>query len=74
MYIKRTIKFLLHKRKPGETNNLAIRMRVTLSGQRPIDFPIGHNIDLSHWDMSDFASTYATVDLKELLVELKKQV
>jgi len=53
MYIKRTIKFLLHKRKPGETNNLAIRMRVTLSGQRPIDFPIGHNIDLSHWDMEE---------------------
>lgn len=51
MYIKRTIKFLLHKRKTGETNNLAIRMRVTLSGERPIDFPIGHTIDLAHWDM-----------------------
>ncbi|GHT09010.1 integrase [Bacteroidia bacterium] len=50
MYIKRSIKFLLHKRKPGETNNLAIRMRVTLSGERPIDFPIGHNIDLEYWD------------------------
>jgi len=51
MYIKRTIKFLLHKRKTGETNNLAIRMRVTLSGESPLDFPIGHTVDLEHWDM-----------------------
>jgi hypothetical protein len=51
MYIKRTIKFLLHKRKQGETSNLAIRMRVTLSGEHPLDFPIGHTIDLGHWDM-----------------------
>jgi len=50
MYIKRNIKFLLHKRKPGDTSNLGIRMRVTLSGERPIDFPIGHTIDLAHWD------------------------
>lgn len=50
MYIKRNIKFLLHKRKPGDTLNLGIRMRVTLSGERPIDFPIGHTIDLIHWD------------------------
>lgn len=35
------IKFLLHKRKPGETHNLAIRMRVTLRGQRPLDFRPG---------------------------------
>ncbi|MDD2475441.1 MAG: site-specific integrase [Dysgonamonadaceae bacterium] len=26
-------------------------MRVTLSGERPLDFPIGHTIDLAHWDM-----------------------
>lgn len=50
MYIKRNIKFLLHKRKPGDTSNLGIRMRVTLSGQRPIDFPTGHKIDLNDWD------------------------
>jgi len=42
---------LLHKRKQGETKNLSIRMRVTLSGERPLDFPIGHTIDLAHWDM-----------------------
>lgn len=51
MYIKRKIKFLLHKRKPGETSNLGIRMRVTLSGQRPIDFPVGHKIDSQQWDV-----------------------
>jgi len=51
MYIKRNVKFLLHKRRPGDTLNLGIRMRVTLSGERPLDFPIGHTIDLAHWDM-----------------------
>jgi site-specific recombinase XerD len=53
MYIKRTIKFLLHKRKPGETANLGIRMRVTLKGQKPIDFPTGHKIDLDKWDVEN---------------------
>ena len=51
MYIKRKIKFILHKRKPGETSNLGIRMRVTLSGKNPIDFPIGHKIDLAYWNI-----------------------
>lgn len=50
MYIKRIVKFILHKRKPGDATNLAIRMRVTVKGERPIDFPIGHKIDLEHWD------------------------
>lgn len=53
MYIQKGIKFLLHKRKPGETHNLAIRMRVTLRGQRPLDFPTGHNIDLKDWDANN---------------------
>jgi hypothetical protein len=25
-------------------------MRVTLSGKRPLDFPIGHSLDLAFWD------------------------
>ena len=50
MYIKRIVKFILHKRKPGDATNLAIRMRVTVKGERPIDFPIGHKIDLQDWD------------------------
>lgn len=50
MHIQRGIKFLLHKRNKGDTNNLSIRMRVTLRGQTPIDFPTGHNINLSDWD------------------------
>lgn len=50
MYIKRNIKFLLHKRKPGETTNLGIRMRVTLKGERPFDFPLGRKVDLDKWD------------------------
>jgi integrase len=51
MYIKRSIKFLLHKRKSGATKKLGIRMRVTLSGKPPIDFPIGYSIDLENWDV-----------------------
>lgn len=50
MHIQKGIKFLLHKRKAGDTQNLSIRMRVTLRGQRPLDFPTGHNIDLKDWD------------------------
>jgi integrase len=50
MYIKRSIKFLLHKRKPGETANIAIRMRISYAGNRPIDFPTGCNVDAEYWN------------------------
>lgn len=50
MHIKRTIRFLLHKRTAGQSKNLAIRMRITLHGERPLDFPLGQNIDADDWD------------------------
>ena len=50
MHIKRTIKFILHKRKTGQAQNLAIRLRITLHGERPLDFPLGQNIDAADWD------------------------
>lgn len=50
MYIRRKVKFLLHKRKPGEKCNLGIRMRVTIAGRPPIDIPLGHKVDLERWD------------------------
>ena len=50
MYIKRKIKFILHKRKTGQAHNLAIRLRITLHGERPLDFPFGQNIDADDWD------------------------
>lgn len=50
MHIKRSIKFNLHKRKASDTKGLAIRMRVTLRGERPLDFPIGCKVDLDQWD------------------------
>lgn len=50
MFIKRIIKFILHKRKAGDTTNLAIRMRVTIKGERPFDFPLGRKVDLEQWD------------------------
>lgn len=53
MHIQRGIKILLHKRGKGDSKNLAIRMRVTLRGQTPIDFPTGHNIDTADWDMEN---------------------
>ena len=53
MHIQRGVKFLLHKRGKGDSKNLAIRMRVTLRGQTPIDFPTGHNIDTADWDMEN---------------------
>lgn len=53
MHIQKGIKFLLHKRGKGDSENLAIRMRVTLRGQTPFDVPTGHNIDLADWDMEN---------------------
>lgn len=53
MHIQRGVKFLLHKRCKGDSKNLAIRLRVTLRGQTPIDFPTGHNIDTADWDMEN---------------------
>lgn len=53
MHIQRGVKFLLHKRGKGDFKNLSIRMRVTLRGQTPIDFPTGHNIDTADWDMEN---------------------
>ena len=50
MHIKKGIKFLLHKRAAGQTTNLAIRMRVTLHGERPLDFPLRQNIDAADWN------------------------
>lgn len=52
MIIEKTIKFLLHKRNPGDTKNLGIRMRVTIKGQPPIDFSFPRNvrIDADDWD------------------------
>jgi integrase len=75
MYIKRTIKFLLHKRKQGEVNNLAIRMRVTLSGERPLDFPVGHTIDLAHWDMeAERAIDGATNKSKQTAADINRTI
>ena len=62
MHIKRGIKFNLHKRKAGDTKNLAVRMRVTLRGEQPIDFPTGHNIDLEYWDSDNGRATGKTAD------------
>lgn len=50
MLIKRIVKFILHKRKHGEEKDLSIRMRVTIKGERPFDFPLGRKVNLSEWD------------------------
>lgn len=74
MHIQKGIKFLLHKRKAGDTQNLSIRMRVTLRGQRPLDFPTGYNIDLKDWDSDNqCALKYAhnATDINRTIDELK---
>lgn len=54
MYIKRSIRFILHTRKKGDSihgKNLAIRMRIAYGGfTPPLDFPTGHNIDAQDWN------------------------
>lgn len=66
MHIQKGIKFLLHKRKPGDTQNLSIRMRVTMRGKSPIDFPTGHNIDLVDWDSDNQCALRSAPDANEI--------
>lgn len=49
MKIQWGAKFILHKRHSGDTK-ASIRMRVTLRGQTPVDFPTRHETELSDWD------------------------
>ena len=53
MHIQRGIKFILHKRNPNQAQNLGIRLRVTLRGKTPIDFPLGFSTDIENWDASE---------------------
>lgn len=50
MYIRRSIKFYLHKRHSSDTLGLSIRLRVTLRGEQPFDIPTGRKTDLENWD------------------------
>lgn len=66
MFIKRIVKFILHKRKPGETTSLAIRMRVTLKGERPFDFPLGRKVDLNKWNAETERVVADAIDATEI--------
>lgn len=66
MHIQKGIKFLLHKRKAGDTQNLSIRMRVTLRGQRPLDFPTGHNIDLKDWNADNQCALKSAIEAADI--------
>lgn len=66
MHIQYGVKFLLHKRHSGDVENLSIRMRITLRGQRPIDFPTGHNVDLRNWDAENQRALKFAPDSKDI--------
>lgn len=77
MFIRRSIKFNLHKRKATDTTDLAIRMRVTLRGERPFDFPIGRKIDLDQWDAKTeraIAGTREAAEINRTIEEYKAQI
>lgn len=77
MFIKRSIKFNLHKRKASDTTNLAIRMRVTIKGERPFDFPLGRKIDLDKWDADlerAIGSDKETTETNRAIEEYKAQI
>ena len=50
MKINWSVKFVLHKRKTHEEKGVAIRMRVTLRGETPLDFSTGQSINANYWD------------------------
>lgn len=62
MVFKRGIKFLLHKRKATDTKGLAIRMRVTIQGETPVDFPTGVCVDSEFWDSENFTALDGFID------------
>lgn len=66
MFIRRIIKFILHKRKTGDTTALAIRMRVTIRGERPFDFPLGRKVDLDNWDAGTERVVADAIDATEI--------
>ena len=77
MFIKRIVKFILHKRKSIDTTALAIRMRVTLKGERPFDFPLGRKVDLDKWDADAERAIEGTIDAAEInrtIEEYKTQI
>ena len=77
MFIKRIVKFILHKRKSTDTIALAIRMRVTLKGERPFDFPFGRKVDLYKWDADAERAIEGTIDAAEInrtIEEYKTQI
>ena len=77
MFIKRIVKFILHKRKSTDTTALAIRMRVTLKGERPFDFPLGRKVDLDKWDADAERAIEGTSDAAEInrtIEEYKTQI
>ena len=77
MFIKRIVKFILHKRKPGETTSLAIRMRVTLKGERPFDFPLGRKVDLNKWNADKervIEETSEAAEINRSIEEYKTQI
>lgn len=77
MFIKRIVKFILHKRKSTDTTALAIRMRVTIKGERPFDFPLGRKVDLDKWDADAERAIEGTIDAAEInrtIEEYKTQI
>lgn len=77
MFIKRIIKFILHKRKSTDTTALGIRMRVTIKGERPFDFPLGRKVDLDKWDADTERVIDDAIDATEInrtIEEYKSQI
>lgn len=66
MFVKRSIRFILHKRKLVEATAFAIRMRVTIKGQKPLDFPLDKKIFEEHWDAKRECATSKAKDASEI--------
>lgn len=62
MHIIYKIKFLLHKRRSDDRERLAVRMRVTIHGKRPMDFPTGHHADVANWNAASGRAMIGTPD------------
>ena len=74
MKIRIRIKFFLHHRRPDQTQGLALRMRVTLAGQRPFDIATGWNLDTDFWDDAAQEAIGAAADINRTIAEYRRAV
>lgn len=76
MIIKHKVKFLLHHRK-SSSNELAIRMRISIPGHYNIDIPLGRKVKEEEWNVKGQfvqSSSYEAGEINRLIDDCKRVI